>query len=267
MNGFIENNKTENNVSVIKKISIAALICLVVASSTNFIYYRNSKLAFQFPSAKNLFLLILALAPFVLLIVYLYKFHDIKAESGKTATILISSVFGLRAIRILLSFLGASGFGGLTILTLIFSAAACIAGMIFALKGFKNKIFIIIAMSVCVLFSAISFISMFSTIRYLLQARLYFFIVTNITSIAAYVLFYFALFFYGWKNEIPVIIGSSEKGEAEHFSSGQTVKNSSERVANLTPEQSLKLLKDKLDLGIITAEEYQEKRKEIIDSL
>ena len=37
--------------------------------------------------------------------------------------------------------------------------------------------------------------------------------------------------------------------------------------AELTPEQALKLLKDKLDLDMITEEEYQAQRAEIISKL
>ena len=35
----------------------------------------------------------------------------------------------------------------------------------------------------------------------------------------------------------------------------------------MNPEQALKLLKDKLDLGMITEEEYQAQRAEIISKL
>ena len=60
---------------------------------------------------------------------------------------------------------------------------------------------------------------------------------------------YIALLLFGLNNKIPAILSPSSETE----------------ITN--PEQALELLKDKLDLNMITKEEYKTKRAEIISKL
>lgn len=66
-------------------------------------------------------------------------------------------------------------------------------------------------------------------------------------SIIASITLYAALLFFGVKNRIPAILSGSPEKE--------------------TPEQALRLLKDELDLGNITDEEYAAQRSKIINEL
>ena len=69
-------------------------------------------------------------------------------------------------------------------------------------------------------------------------------------SILGQISFYLSLFLFAINNRIPTIMIASP-----------------EREKKMSPEQSLQLLKDKLDFGMITEEEYQAQRAEIISKL
>jgi hypothetical protein len=65
---------------------------------------------------------------------------------------------------------------------------------------------------------------------------------------------YIALLLFGLNNRIPALVSLSPEKERQ-------------KTEKMTPEQSLRFLKDKLDLGMITEEEYQTQRAEIISKL
>ena len=89
---------------------------------------------------------------------------------------------------------------------------------------------------------------------YYIEASMYLYIFTYPLSIIGSTLLYISLLLFGVKNKIPSVIAlSPEKGRA--------------RAEKMNPEQALKLLKDKLELGMITEEEYQAQRANIISKL
>ena len=65
---------------------------------------------------------------------------------------------------------------------------------------------------------------------------------------------YITLLLFGLKNEIPPVISISPKKEKT-------------RAKEMSPEEELKVLKYKLEFGIITEEEYKAKGAEIISKL
>ena len=90
--------------------------------------------------------------------------------------------------------------------------------------------------------------------HYYIENSMYLYAFTSHLSIIGSTLLYISLLLFGVKNKIPsIIVLSPEKERA--------------RAEKMNPEQALKLLKDKLDFGMITEEEYQAQRAEIISKL
>ena len=117
-----------------------------------------------------------------------------------------------------------------------------------------KKIFLIIATSIGLLIEALSIISYWGNSSWIFENEHYLYIFTWIIGIAGAVALYIALLLFGLKNRIPAIVSTSPEKEKK-------------KAENLTPEQDLRLLKDKLDLGMITEEEYKAQRADIISKL
>ena len=118
-----------------------------------------------------------------------------------------------------------------------------------ALKGLSNKILIVIPIGLLLLFDLKSFVSFF----------MYFFMYGESNLLKLYneiasVTFNVALLLFGLKNRMPSVFSITSEKEKK-------------KAGKLSPEQSLKLLKEELDLGMITEEEYQSQRSEIISKL
>jgi uncharacterized membrane protein len=123
-----------------------------------------------------------------------------------------------------------------------------------ALKGLSKKSFTIIAFVISLLVCAISIIATLSNIGYYLRSECYICAVAYPCSILGTTFLYISLFLFAINNRIPTILTPSPEHE----------KKTAEKMS---PEQSLRLLKDKLDFGMITEEEYQAQRAEIISKL
>ena len=123
-----------------------------------------------------------------------------------------------------------------------------------SLKRFNKKIFLIIATSIGLLIEALSIIDYLKSFRWFLENELYLYLFTWIIGIAGTIALYIALLLFGLKNRIPAIVSTSPEKEKK-------------KAENLTPEQALRMLKDKLNFGMITEEEYQAQRADIISKL
>ena len=160
--------------SAIKLLSIIALVCTVLSRISYFFCYVSEKingewvseLTFRFPHFTSLISLLISIAPFILFVIYIFRFHN-----ELKATVLIPIIFGLFPLEILISFLFGGGSYGiwsysrwLIIDLLIFGS--CVLAVVSALKGFNKKLFIIIPMSLCLLYNALSIISVFSIMEY-----------------------------------------------------------------------------------------------------
>ena len=99
-----------------------------------------------------------------------------------------------------------------------------------------------------------SIIDLFQSIEWYLEDELYLYLFTWPISILGTIALYVSLLLFGLKNRIPAIISVSPEKEKKN-------------AEKMTPEQSLRLLKEKLDLGMITEEEYKAQRTEIINNL
>lgn len=237
-------------------LSIFALVFTVLGFLTYFVRYvwkpDGLYLEARFPEAFNLINLLFHIAPSALFVFYLLKFR-----SKLKATIFVPIVFACLGLITLFEDVFGYEFGGARfpyelyrILDLLILACV-IPAVISALKGFNKKTFVIFLLSVCLLYEILALREMVFFIRiFYIPENLYLYVFTSLFSVIGPILLYTALLLFCLKSKIPSIISSSKKEKAE-----------------LTPEQALKLLKDKLDLDMITEEEYQAQRAEIISKL
>lgn len=240
--------------SAIKLLSTIALVCTVLSHVSYFFTYRLAldesvyELTFRIPHFERLVYLLITLVPCVLLVIYIFKFYK-----KLKATILIPIIFGMFSLEMLIRlFVGISD--GIRLLIDLLILVACIFAIISALKGLNNKLFVIIAMLLFLLREVFFIIDFFSIIEYYIEDSMYFYVFTSPLSTIGSTLLYISLLLFSVKNRIPSIIVLSPEKEKS-------------RVEKMDPEQALKLLKDKLELGMITEEEYQEQRADVISKL
>lgn len=244
-----------------------SLICTVLSCITYFWYYDynyvnggNSyyELVFDFPSIISILFLLLDLAPCVLLLLYIMKFHG-----QYKGTVLYPIVCGLIAGSPLLSTIlnVIRGYGlALAWLDVIIKLAIVISFTLLtinAIRGLNKKVYTIVATSIGLVLQLLSAISIFNSmvlVRYI-ETEMYLYLFTIPMGIIGTVALYIALLLFGLNNRIPALVSLSPE-EKER-----------QKTEKMTPEQSLRLLKDKLDLGMITEEEYQTQRAEIISKL
>ena len=107
-------------------------------------------------------------------------------------------------------------------------------------------------MSICLLCKAFLLMGTLPLIPEWMKYQLYLdFFKYSINNIAS-ILLYMALLLFGLKNKIPSFISRKTKKIG---------------IEKTNPEQALKLLKNKFELDMITEEEYQAQRAEIISKL
>ena len=243
-------------------LAIIALGCTVLSSITYFAFYDWVKvngdytyeLTFRFPSLLSLISLTLTLAPKVLLVLYIFKFfREFKA------TIIVPIIFGCIAANPLLSFINSFfafsyGFNGISLIMSLITIITYTLATISALKGLSNKIFIIIPTALSIALSFLSLISLSSSSEFYAREGMTLYLFTNPASIIASITLNIALLLFGLKNRIPAILTVSPEKEKKN-------------AEKMSPEQALRLLNDKLELGMITKEEYQSQRAEIINNL
>lgn len=247
---------------VIKPLSVISFICIVLSCSSYFFYYDYGiingewicELTYNFPSFDNLISLLLTIIPILFFCVYIFRFYP-----RLKCTMLVPIILGLFPFRILygISFpyysyvsvsLAMVGLISLIIKIPIF--ILCILGVISALKGIKKKISIIIVMGLCLLEQAIYLIRFIQHINYYIESEHYLYLLTDSLSIVGWSLFYIAFLLFSIRNRIPSIIMAKKKTNGA-----------------INPERELKILKDKLELGVITEDEYRNERAYIISKL
>ena len=255
------NRKIKCN-SPITILGFISLICTVFSCITYFLYYDynyvkggNSyyELAFDFPSIISILFLLLDLAPCVLLLLYIMKFHG-----QYKGTVLYPIVCGLIAGYPLLSTIWNVVRGySLYWLDILISLAIIVPFTLLtinATKGLNKKVYTIVATSIGLVLQLLSVISIFNSMYRYIEYEMYLYLFTNPMGIIGTAALYIALLLFGLNNRIPALVSLSPEKERQ-------------KTEKMTPEQSLRFLKDKLDLGMITEEEYQTQRAEIISKL
>ena len=239
-------------------LSFVALVLRIISSISyfvnyNYVSYGKYEMNIAFPPFASLISLIIALAPIVLFLIYILKFH----ESFK-ATIFVPIVFGLIAFspiyNMIKNLIMGYGFNPASLISTLLIVVPFVLATISALKGLSKKSFTITAFVIALLICAISVIAMFINTGYYLRSERYIYLITSPCDILGTISFYISLFLFAINNRIPAILALSPEQEKKN-------------VEKMSPEQILRLLKHKLDLGMITEEEYQAQRAEIISKL
>lgn len=240
-------------------LSLVALACTCLSFSEYFMYYEDyPELAFRFPSFFEIVFFILNIAPSLLLIFYVKKIFKTPKRVVTIptiyATIAITPAFSFivdtiaydRPIRFILRYFQKELLFGLAIVvsyTLI---------TIFALNGRLKKRWVLLSATVGLIMGLSLIIDVLLSLIQLHEGDIaYLYVFADLSAGIGTVILHLALLLFGLKAKIPAII---------HLVNPIKVKSSS-------PEQELKLLQEKLDLGIITEEEYQAQRAEIINKL
>lgn len=239
-------------------LSIVALVFRIINSISYFVDYDYNKydeyeMNIVFPPFVSIISLIIGLAPIALFLVYIIMLYK-----DSQAGICVPIVFGLIALNPLFDFIRnlimGYGFHFEYLIADLLYIAPFVLAIISALKGFSKKSLTIIAFSAIFILDAISIISIFSNIEYYLRKELYIILITFLCGNIGTISFYISLFLFAMNNRIPAFLTLS----SEH-------KN--KNPEKMSPEQSLRLIKDKLDCGIISEEEYQAQRADIIRKL
>lgn len=232
MNNFIKNFQNrfkQNPVMILSWIALSFSVISCILYFTMDAYYGV---------VFNLIRTIFFMPPYVLLVVYMSKFHD-----KLKYPVIVPIIFGLIALYSLISFIFPFGFRSRGFFKLLF-VISCIVAVITTLKGMKKKIYVIVAMSLGLLGEAVAIeVGLYIGIRMMFP-----YICEALGAICLYV----ALLFFAMRHKLPSII---------------VFKNKSNYDDKFSPEQSLKILNDKLKLGMITEEEYQTQRSDIISQL
>ena len=231
-NSFDEKNKSLNCGFTIKVLSIIALICDVISLIS--FRFDIGLMYFRFSLAGTL----LNLAPFVLAVLYFFKPYN--AFNARFSLLFVFLLLPFNLCKSLIDFtpyeLVSIGF-----ILMLVPFTLSIIGM---LTDFKKNTFIRIAMLIYLLFEAFFLVNLF--------LRREFLIFESPISLIGDTLLYITLLLFATKNRIPKLISvSAKKKNAE----------------STNPEQALKVLKYKLDFGMITDEEYQAQRVESISKL
>lgn len=258
---ILEKQRTIRCKTPIVLLSIVSLVFTALSCITYFVNYHweyndgNSyyEMEVGFPSVFELISLLLSVAPYILFVLYILKFHK-----EFKATILVPITLGLIAFNYLFYYIESAIFGyDIYFRDLIFDIVIIVAfglATFGALKGFNKKVFLIIAMVVGLLVEVLSILNIFNAIEWYLEDGLYLYLFTWTIGVLGTIAFYIAILLFALKNRIPAIISTLPEKEKKN-------------AEKMNPEQALRVLKDKLDFGMITEEEYQAQRAEIISKL
>jgi len=261
----------------VKLLSVLALVCAVLYSAfyfVHFLYERSGPFSYYeltcslvIPSFEYFILIPFILAPFVLFLLYAFKFNKTAKNS-----ILLAIIFGLFSIKVLLSYwFFVNGYlnpyeityiSGNSILYLskainrqailsLLVIISCTVAAISALIGFRKKLTAIITTAVLIVFEIVSFINYLPIIRYYIDDTTYPNLGEGLIFIAS-ILLLVALLLIGLKRKSHALIAISL---------------SISRPQKYSPKRELKHLILKLQLGEIAEEEYLAKRAASIANL
>lgn len=238
-------------------LTIVALALISLSLLSYFIYDTGyaygSGLRLRYPDISDLIFINLRLAAPVLTLLYFFVFH-----SRNKAHALMPIVFGIIAFTStfsqILNFFNSSGisfnsFASFLLYVSIYSLPFGLA-MIDAFKHFSTRVFLIIAFISGSLSGLSTIVTLVSNASFYIEYGLFFGPVMTLLSVFGSSALYVALFIFGIAN------GAPRKGQTADAT-----------INALSPAQALSLLDDKLELGIITEDEYISKREEIIGNL
>lgn len=183
------------------------------------------------------------------MIVYLLGFYK-----KSKATIIVPIVFAIEAISCFLGFItfySLKHYRILAIVNLLF-CILFISATLNTLKGFSKKVFVAVPLVLAIMrniYSIIEILVSFANNFYNSHEEIF---ISNLLGYFAGITFNLALLLFCLKNTIPVILHS---------------KNDTIKSEQINPEQLLRQLQDKYNMGLISEEEYKSQRAEILSKL
>lgn len=246
-----------NKLNLRLPILVLSVIALI-ATGTELCYYIIKIFAnhIKFSSiAKFLFFEVVYALPFLLFFIYILKFY--KSDKGKW---FIFAIFLIQAIRICKSVYNES-LGFMSWVIFVMSILLVISTIV---KKYNE---IIVSVSAMVFFLGEVF-SFFEVLPRFVQGLangengvIETFFLYRIMYYIANLTFYIALFLFAAKNNVPsiLILTPIEKKKK--------VKKDKEKIKKINPEQALRILKKNFDSGLITEEEYNAQKEEIMKNL
>jgi uncharacterized membrane protein len=253
-NNITVDNKALNCGKAIKTISLISLITMALSCLSCFFIYsyiegkKQDELAFVSWDILTWLCLALFLAPVILFVLYIFKYY-----SKPKATVIVPTIFGLLILNAFFNgFAFAYGYYyfGLDTILLLVILFGCVLAIFGFLKGLNKKVFVIIPLAASLFYEVLLLLAMLGQIEYYIEKAMYANIFAQILNHIGMITFYVALLLFGIKNNIPAIIKTYAK-----------------KKENDDPAEKLKVLKESFELGVITEEEYNAKRKEIISKL
>ncbi len=252
---MIKNIKLKRQIIILSIISLACKIIGQFMMSLQAEYW-NSGIYFvgYGHGGFQILINIIVLSPYILFLIYIIKLHNHPQIALIFASVLIFS----KAFTLIINFADTpSEFIFLEliryfILNIPGVVASCLI-VISAINGFDKKWYIVTAVIIRFVLSGISLLSLsFNLAVFYEDLPLY--IVPQLMFLSGAVTFNAALLLFGLNNRIiPMVSRSPAKERA--------------RIAKMPPEQALVYLNEKLDLGLVTEEEYQAQRAEAISRL
>lgn len=236
-----------------------SVIFTVFGQASSFFYYDSTKvgkervyeLSFSVPDIGDIVYLLLSIAPVILFALYIFRFYS----KGK-ATIIVPIVFGLLAVESIVPcfFYDSDVIIAQLLLACLLLVMPYTLALISALKGFYKKRYVIIAMSICLLLKVIELMNFFSSSHYYIEKSMWMYLFVIPMHIFGTCAFCFAMLLFALKNRIPYLLALSPEKEKA-------------KIGKMRPEQALELLNYKLEANMITQEDYQAQRADIISKL
>lgn len=252
------NQTTSKNQSTVKILSLISLVLSLLGCANYFISYYDGQFYFNMYS-KGLIDLLIWMTPVVLTVIYAFAFYNEK----KVGAFIYCIFGGIFFYEIWYSFFynNITGLSGRFLLFEVAIILGCIIAFLSLVIGLKNKTIFMVGIILAALGNILSYFNYFvHLIEYInyYSDSLFNFLTTSCSVLGRTALFA-TLLVYGIKADDPLIIRIPN--EENTYSQGYSP------AANLTAEQQLNLLKQKLDLGIISPEEYAIQRANVINNL
>lgn len=235
---------------VIKILSVVSLACMVIGTITTIFYKYSLHSDYSFSSLLEIIQIIVRTAPSIVFLIYIFIFH--KKLKTKFMVLLLFSTYIIKyCVGICRSFFiyfsqNSTVIAIVPVTTFFLCISLPCVPFISVFNGFDKKkpfvIFMSVILSLSVISLLLSFVQVTDPIMYICTEHLLY-----IGDIALYI----AFLIFGANNRIPAIWKSKKRVNRTDFDY----------------EKELLGLKDSLDIGIITQEEYDARCTEIIDKL
>lgn len=246
-------------------LSFMSLIFSIISSVEFFAYYETKYTYYdQYYVLKTitsfkeitgaLFYFVIRILPVILFIVYILKFYK-----KSKATIILPVIFCYYALSALINIIVIVRNDIFNIGTLIMDLFVIFSFSLMiwcTLKGVSKKIIFIIPNAIMIALHILSIIVWITLADYWITEELYLYFLEHLGRSIALATFFTAILLFVIKNKIPAIIFKSSQKEIKET-----------EIESFNPEQELLRLKEAFENSVITEEEYNAQRTEIINKL